>query len=39
MGEPDEVADAALFLALNKYANNCALTLDGGLSASGFLVD
>jgi NAD(P)-dependent dehydrogenase (short-subunit alcohol dehydrogenase family) len=32
-GEPDEVADAAAFLAKNTYANNCILTLDGGLSA------
>lgn len=30
---PDEVADAALFLAVNKYANNTVLNLDGGLSA------
>lgn len=35
LGSPDEVADAALFLALNNYANNCTLTLDGGLSAGG----
>ncbi|RKF72087.1 3-oxoacyl- reductase FabG [Golovinomyces cichoracearum] len=28
-----EVADAAVFLASNKYANNCTLNLDGGLSA------
>ena len=33
-GEPDEVADAAMFLAKNGYANNCILNLDGGLSAS-----
>ncbi len=32
-GTPDEVADAAAFLAKNKYANNCVLNLDGGLSA------
>ena len=32
-GEADEIADAALFLATNKYANNCVLNLDGGLSA------
>jgi NAD(P)-dependent dehydrogenase (short-subunit alcohol dehydrogenase family) len=31
---PDEVADAALFLATNSYANNCVLNLDGGLSAA-----
>lgn len=29
----EEVADAALFLAANEYANNCVLNLDGGLSA------
>lgn len=28
-----EIADAAIFLASNKYANNCVLVLDGGLSA------
>ncbi|KAK3904886.1 hypothetical protein C8A05DRAFT_42090 [Staphylotrichum tortipilum] len=32
-GTPDEVADAAAFLAKNEYANNCVLNLDGGLSA------
>jgi NAD(P)-dependent dehydrogenase (short-subunit alcohol dehydrogenase family) len=32
-GLPSEIADAALFLATNKYANNCVLNLDGGLSA------
>lgn len=32
-GAPDEVADAAAFLAKNTYANNCILNLDGGLSA------
>jgi len=32
-GTPSEVADAALFLATNAYANNCVLNLDGGLSA------
>jgi NAD(P)-dependent dehydrogenase (short-subunit alcohol dehydrogenase family) len=32
-GTPDEVADAALFLAQNSYANNCILNLDGGTSA------
>lgn len=30
----DEVADAAVFLASNGYANNCILNLDGGLSAA-----
>jgi hypothetical protein len=29
------VADAAVFLATNNYANNCVLNLDGGLSAAG----
>ena len=33
-GTPDEVADAAAFLAKNEYANNCILNLDGGLSAT-----
>jgi NAD(P)-dependent dehydrogenase (short-subunit alcohol dehydrogenase family) len=32
-GDPQEVADAAVFLAENEYANNCVLNLDGGLSA------
>ncbi|RMJ22370.1 carrier protein reductase [Aspergillus sp. HF37] len=32
-GDPSEVADAAVFLARNEYANNCVLNLDGGLSA------
>lgn len=32
-GSVDEVADAALFLATNAYANNCVINLDGGLSA------
>lgn len=32
-GKAFEVADAALFLANNNYANNCVLNLDGGLSA------
>ncbi|KAJ5256883.1 Short-chain dehydrogenase/reductase SDR [Penicillium angulare] len=32
-GTPEEVADAAVFLAQNEYANNCVLNLDGGLSA------
>ncbi|KAI6784290.1 uncharacterized protein J7T54_004836 [Emericellopsis cladophorae] len=31
---PEEVADAAVFLAANSYANNCILNLDGGLSAA-----
>jgi NAD(P)-dependent dehydrogenase (short-subunit alcohol dehydrogenase family) len=33
-GDASEVADAAIFLATNKYANNCVLNLDGGLSAN-----
>ncbi|MCJ1288087.1 hypothetical protein MMC26_007440 [Xylographa opegraphella] len=33
-GTPDEIADAAMFLATNAYANNCVLNLDGGLSAT-----
>jgi NAD(P)-dependent dehydrogenase (short-subunit alcohol dehydrogenase family) len=32
-GQASEVADAAVFLATNRYANNCVLNLDGGLSA------
>lgn len=32
-GDPREVADAAVFLAQNEYANNCTLNIDGGLSA------
>lgn len=31
-GTPDEIAQAALFLADNEYANNCLINLDGGLS-------
>ncbi|KAF2003253.1 NAD(P)-binding protein [Amniculicola lignicola CBS 123094] len=33
-GRPEEVADAAWFLANNQYAHNCVLNLDGGLSAT-----
>lgn len=33
-GEASEIADAAVFLAMNKYANNTVLNLDGGLSAT-----
>ncbi|PFH56655.1 hypothetical protein XA68_16194 [Ophiocordyceps unilateralis] len=29
-----EVADAAVFLASNRFANNCVLNLDGGMSAA-----
>jgi NAD(P)-dependent dehydrogenase (short-subunit alcohol dehydrogenase family) len=32
-GQPEEIAEAALFLAKNQYAHNCVLNLDGGLSA------
>jgi NAD(P)-dependent dehydrogenase (short-subunit alcohol dehydrogenase family) len=32
-GHASEIAEAAVFLAANKYANNCVLNLDGGLSA------
>ncbi|KAI2084623.1 hypothetical protein LOZ36_004633 [Ophidiomyces ophidiicola] len=32
-GTVEEVADAAMFLVTNQYANNCILNLDGGLSA------
>ncbi|KAG6302308.1 hypothetical protein E4U09_003193 [Claviceps aff. purpurea] len=34
VARPVEVADAAVFLATNGYANNCVLNLDGGLSAA-----
>lgn len=34
VGRAEEVADAAAFLATNSYANNCVLTIDGGLSAA-----
>jgi len=33
-GHASEIADAAVFLATNEYANNCVLNLDGGLSAT-----
>jgi hypothetical protein len=33
-GTPAEIAEAALFLASNEYANNCVINLDGGLSAA-----
>ncbi|GAB7350735.1 hypothetical protein MBLNU459_g1286t1 [Dothideomycetes sp. NU459] len=33
-GAIEEVADAAVFLASNAYANNCIINLDGGLSAT-----
>lgn len=36
LGKAEEVADAAAFLAQNSYANNCVLTIDGGLSAGFF---
>lgn len=34
VADPAEVADAAMFLAANQFANNCVLNLDGGLSAA-----
>lgn len=34
VGRAEEVADAAAFLATNSYANNCVLTIDGGLNAA-----
>ena len=34
VADPAEVADAAVFLAANEFANNCVLNLDGGLSAA-----
>ncbi|KHO01855.1 3-ketoacyl-(acyl-carrier-protein) reductase [Metarhizium album ARSEF 1941] len=34
VAHPAEVADAAIFLASNGFANNCVLNLDGGLSAA-----
>lgn len=33
VGQAEEVAEAAVFLAQNSYANNCVLTIDGGLTA------
>jgi len=33
-GTPSEIADAAVFLATNAYANNCVLNIDGGLSST-----
>lgn len=32
-GHAEEIADAAVFLACNTYANNCVLNIDGGMSA------
>ncbi|KAI0006708.1 NAD(P)-binding protein [Xylariaceae sp. FL0662B] len=34
LGLAEEVAEAALFLAMNPYAHNCVLNIDGGLSAT-----
>ncbi|PWW77750.1 NAD(P)-binding protein [Tuber magnatum] len=34
MGTAEEVADAAVFLALNKFANGSQIVLDGGLSST-----
>ncbi|KAK8219237.1 hypothetical protein M8818_000970 [Zalaria obscura] len=33
-GSAEEIAEAAIFLAANSYANNCVINLDGGLSAT-----
>jgi NAD(P)-dependent dehydrogenase (short-subunit alcohol dehydrogenase family) len=33
LANKEEVASAVVFLAMNNYANNCILNLDGGLSA------
>ncbi|KAK4983735.1 hypothetical protein LTR66_006087 [Elasticomyces elasticus] len=33
-GVVDEIAEAAVLLATNRYANNCVLNLDGGMSAT-----
>lgn len=33
-GAAEEIAEAAVFLANNEYANNCVINLDGGLSAA-----
>ncbi|KLU81021.1 hypothetical protein MAPG_00116 [Magnaporthiopsis poae ATCC 64411] len=33
MGTPEEIADAAAFLATNEYVSNCMLNIDGGYSA------
>jgi hypothetical protein len=38
-GDVEEIADAAVFLATNRYANNCVLNLDGGLSAVWYIFD
>ncbi|KAI9657802.1 MAG: hypothetical protein M1829_006868 [Trizodia sp. TS-e1964] len=32
-GDPEDIAEAAVFLATSRYASNCVLNLDGGLSA------
>ncbi|KAG6008539.1 hypothetical protein E4U21_004379 [Claviceps maximensis] len=34
VAHPAEIADAAIFLATNGFANNCVLNIDGGLSAA-----
>ncbi|KAH7320103.1 3-ketoacyl-reductase [Stachybotrys elegans] len=34
VAHPAEIADAAVFLAANSFANNCVLNIDGGLSAA-----
>lgn len=37
-GTVEEIADAAVFLATNQYANNCVINLDGGMSAVSIVV-
>ena len=32
-GTVEEIAEAAVFLVTNQYANNCVINLDGGMSA------
>lgn len=34
LGTTEEVADAAMFLAVNRLANGTQVVLDGGLSAT-----
>ncbi|KAL1624014.1 hypothetical protein SLS56_007996 [Neofusicoccum ribis] len=37
-GTVEEIADAAVFLATNQYANNCVINLDGGMSAVSIVI-
>ncbi|GME32478.1 3-oxoacyl- [Neofusicoccum parvum] len=37
-GTVEEIADAAVFLTTNQYANNCVINLDGGMSAVSIVV-